>query len=278
MQRRAAAEAARDGEAAAASAGQLRNGSLAGFVQRGAVLPGDVGVNATGGGARAATEAAEARLQRVLTKQSFQHMTVLGQFNKGFIVGKLGLDLFILDQHACDEKYNFERLQAETTIHQQPLLAPRRMELTAVEEMTIVDHLPIFEKNGFRFLVDHGAAPTQRLRLSALPFSKGTQFNEDDVHELASLLMETPGRMVRLPKARAMFASRACRSSIMIGTDLKHEVMVREVRRLTGLHQPWNCPHGRPTLRHLAVLQPAAASLQSSPAADAADADDAVMR
>ncbi|CAN0536845.1 unnamed protein product [Scytosiphon promiscuus] len=49
-------------------------------------------------------------------------MRVVGQFNLGFAICLLGSDLFILDQHACDEKYNFEVLQKTTTIHQQPLV------------------------------------------------------------------------------------------------------------------------------------------------------------
>ncbi len=49
-------------------------------------------------------------------------MRVLGQFNLGFIIGALGTDLFILDQHACDEKVQFEGLQKSTTIHEQKLL------------------------------------------------------------------------------------------------------------------------------------------------------------
>jgi len=36
----------------------------------------------------------------------------LRQFNLGFIIARIGADVFILDQHASDEKYNFERLQA----------------------------------------------------------------------------------------------------------------------------------------------------------------------
>ena len=32
-------------------------------------------------------------------------MSVLGQFNLGFIIAQLDQDLYILDQHACDEKY-----------------------------------------------------------------------------------------------------------------------------------------------------------------------------
>lgn len=55
-------------------------------------------------------------------QEHFCKMRVVGQFNLGFMICLLGSDLFILDQHACDEKYNFEVLQKTTTIHQQPLV------------------------------------------------------------------------------------------------------------------------------------------------------------
>ena len=59
------------------------------------------------------------------------------------------------------------------------------------------------------------------------------------------MLLDNPTRaMIRLPKADAMFASRACRSSIMIGTHLQMEEMKTIVTNLATLEQPWNCPHG----------------------------------
>ncbi len=58
----------------------------------------------------------------------------------------------------------------------------------------------------------------------------------------------------RLPKVVAMYASRACRSAVMIGTALHTRDMDRIVARLEHVEQPWNCPHGRPTLRHLVDL------------------------
>jgi hypothetical protein len=63
----------------------------------------------------------------------------------------------------------------------------------------------------------------------------------------------TPGdkALARLPKTIAMFASRACRSSIMIGKSLNHREMERIVRRMADVNEPWNCPHGRPTMIHL---------------------------
>ena len=60
--------------------------------------------------------------------------------------------------------------------------------------------------------------------------------------------------MTRLPKIRSMFASRACRMSIMIGKALSRNQMVKVVRNLGKIEQPWSCPHGRPTMRHLVDL------------------------
>lgn len=60
--------------------------------------------------------------------------------------------------------------------------------------------------------------------------------------------------VVRPSRVRAMLASRACRSSIMIGKPLNRRTMENILEHLSGLQSPWNCPHGRPTMRHLAVL------------------------
>ncbi|CAM9544259.1 unnamed protein product [Ectocarpus sp. 6 AP-2014] len=200
------------------------------------------------------SQAAARAFSRVLHKEHFTQMRVVGQFNLGFMICLLGSDLFIMDQHACDEKYNFEVLQQTTTIHQQPLVRPLPLETSASEEMTIIDNIALFERNGFRFTIDDDQPTTKKLKITAIPFSKGTQFGVDDVHELASIVADNtnPGEMVRLPKARAMFASRACRSSFMIGKALDKGQMARVVAKMATIEQPWNCPHGRPTMRHLA--------------------------
>jgi DNA mismatch repair protein PMS2 len=140
----------------------------------------------------------------------------------------------------------------------------------------------------------------------AVPYSKGTTFGDEDIHELASILADNPftgqvpgptnsnsinkhsttsveasadtaaaaaavaaaaleeaereaaAAVPRLPKTVSMFATRACRSSVMIGTALDRTAMNRIVKRLQGIDQPWNCPHGRPTMRHLVDITPLA--------------------
>lgn len=117
-------------------------------------------------------------------------MRVIGQFNLGFIVTQLGPDLFIIDQHASDEKFQFETLQRTTVIHEQRLIRPLPVEITAAEEMVIMDNLDTFRTNGFHFDVQWDAPPTQRLRLTAVPFTKHTQFGPQGAlpQSLSSLL------------------------------------------------------------------------------------------
>lgn len=43
-------------------------------------------------------------------------------------------------------------------------------------------------------------------------------------------------------------------SQVMIGTALNTSEMKRLVVHMGELEHPWNCPHGRPTMRHLANL------------------------
>jgi len=215
---------------------------------------------------------AEEKLSLTISKSDFAKMRIVGQFNLGFILAtrtsspqssaETSSDLFIIDQHASDEKYNFERLSSTTILQSQPLVTPKTLDLTALEEELVLEHQSTLSANGFiTSFDDTGVSPVgQRVKLLALPLSQSTTFNLSDFEELLSLLSESSasssinGTVVRPSKVRKMFAMRACRSSIMIGKTLTSGQMGRLVRKLGELDKPWNCPHGRPTMRHLCGL------------------------
>jgi len=244
-------------------------------------------------------------------KEDFLHMSIIGQFNLGFILARCrNHNLWILDQHSCDEKYNFERLCKETVIHEQKLIAPLPLELSPSEESCVLENMDIFERNGFRLSYDSEKEHRHRLSLTAIPHSgsggdgkKAVQFGKEDVGALCAMLgaagtsssegytagfgagLPEGGRIagvnavrryaglsggssqggaksdgivgssiVRLPKAVAMFASRACRGSIMIGTALSHKEQMNILSKLDKTDIPWNCAHGRPTMSHIRSL------------------------
>ena len=119
-------------------------------------------------------------MRRVIEKDNFRQMRMIGQFNLRFILAQRHEDLsvgvgrrargvvpsllvahcpsyllaclrlrFIIDQHATDEKYGFETLQRTTVLNSQPLLNPLPLELSPAMEITIAEHIDIFKKNGF---------------------------------------------------------------------------------------------------------------------------------
>jgi DNA mismatch repair protein PMS2 len=237
-------------------------------------------------------------------KSCFSQMRVIGQFNLGFIIASLqtkrddepadaqdstecrpakrtGLQLFIIDQHASDEKFRFEGLNRESKIDRQPLVNPHFLQLNPAQEQLAESHLGIFKLNGFEIKKDDSRPPGRRLQLLTLPTCQGLMFGDKDVHELlytleqaesdrgeirvqdaskaSSGLLDLAGHrglwsstaVPRPPKVWKLMASRACRSAIMVGKALRVSEMEKVVANLGMLQQPWNCPHGRPTLRHL---------------------------
>uniref|UniRef100_A0A8C4VEU1 Mismatch repair endonuclease PMS2 n=1 Tax=Falco tinnunculus TaxID=100819 RepID=A0A8C4VEU1_FALTI len=197
---------------------------------------------------------AEDELRKEISKEMFSKMEIIGQFNLGFIIAKLNSDLFIIDQHATDEKYNFEMLQQHTVLQGQKLIVPQNLNLTAVNETVLIENLEIFRKNGFDFVINENAPVTQRIKLISLPTSKNWTFGPQDIDELIFMLSDCPGVMCRPSRVRQMFASRACRKSVMIGTALNVQEMRKLINHMGEIEHPWNCPHGRPTMRHIVSL------------------------
>ncbi|KAJ1914058.1 ATP-binding mismatch repair protein [Mycoemilia scoparia] len=258
-------------------------------------------------------QAAEQVLDRTIHKADFKDMQIIGQFNLGFIIASLhNQDLYIIDQHASDEKFNFEELQQKAVISSQPLINQVPLKLSVVDENVVLDHLDVLSSNGFIIIKtntptdnkndddddddgvsvplkgigekkDYDDIPgQQRLVLRSQPFIDNVVFTLDDLYELIGKLTDyyvkrppatnpsngekgncgrsggttttTATCVPRCDRARRIFASRACRKSIMIGDALNTAEMTRIVRNLGKLEHPWNCPHGRPTMRHLYQL------------------------
>uniref|UniRef100_A0A915JX10 Mismatch repair endonuclease PMS2 n=1 Tax=Romanomermis culicivorax TaxID=13658 RepID=A0A915JX10_ROMCU len=203
-------------------------------------------------------EAAENLLSKRVDKTSFKSMQVVGQFNAGFILAiqPATEDLFIIDQHASDEKFNFELQQMSETVIGQKLVIPQTLaDVSPCELNIIADNLHVFRRNGFEFLFNY-SNDSSEVKLSAIPSSGKDNANwKNDLNYLIKMQNDFPGTFCRPPSVRALFASKACRKSVMIGHILNRDQMKRIVSNMAEIDQPWNCPHGRPTMRHLLCLK-----------------------
>lgn len=207
----------------------------------------------------AAEDTTAKMLSAVMSKNDFTQMEVLGQFNLGFLICKFARHLFIIDQHAADEKFRYEHNWRNTKVRTQPLLAPLILNLSAADELFLMEKREVFERNAFVVTVDENAQAGSRVKVSGVPSAKGITFGTKDIREFISMLAELKDvardeDLPRFPKLHSLFASKACRSAVMIGTALALPGMKKLLDQLATLDGPWSCPHGRPTIRHLSLI------------------------
>ncbi|UTX44396.1 DNA mismatch repair protein Pms1 [Encephalitozoon hellem] len=173
------------------------------------------------------------------SKGDFSRLEVIGQFNNGFIISKLekngSVYLVAVDQHAADEIKNFESIRKTFRMKKQSVIVPVKLDLTPIEEMVVSDNLELFERNGF--VIKNGM-------LEAIPVYKNQVFG---IKEFREFLESVKNDEHEFKKIRDIVASKACRTSVMIGDALSIADMKRIVKGLASLDRPWKCPHGRPT-------------------------------
>ncbi|CAB4066287.1 PMS2 [Lepeophtheirus salmonis] len=160
-------------------------------------------------------------------------------------------------QNVEDEKYNFETLQNTCRLEPQNMVIPQVLELTYANENILSENIDIFNENGFEFDFNEEANVGSHYKLKRVPMYRNWNFGKSDVEELIFMLTDfdrSCAKKLRPSKVRAMFASRSCRSSVMIGTALSYRDMRRLIDHMSEMEHPWNCPHGRPTMRHLVNL------------------------
>lgn len=146
-------------------------------------------------------------------------------------------------------------MQNTTKLETQPLVVLESLPLTAIQEMTLIENINIFEINGFKFVIDESAEAGSKIKIHSKPYSKNWEFGKEDIEEMIFMLDDSPPNSVCRPsRIRTMLASRACRKSIMIGDPLTKKQMKKLLENMGELDHPWNCPHGRPTLRYLQNL------------------------
>lgn len=183
----------------------------------------------------------ESLIEKEITvnKLQFSEMELVGQFNLGFLITKLDNNLFIVDQHASDEKANYESLHHKFKVENQQLITPIKLNLNLIETNKLLQFRDVVERNGFII--------NEKFELTHLPIYKHHQFNTADLADLINQLPNT----TYLPKINSILAMKACRMSIMIGQYLNRLTMTKILNNLSELDKPWNCPHGRPTVRYL---------------------------
>jgi DNA mismatch repair protein MutL len=175
---------------------------------------------------------------------------VLGQVQDTFIVSASDKEVFFLDQHAAHERVVFERLETEVATGapaSQALLFPEPLPLAPAARALLERWREPLERLGFAFEGFGGDTIVLRAVPSVLEANEPKRLIEAAVDELAG----AKGGQPVLDRALAFVA---CRAAIKANTPLEREEMERLVAELAATGTPYFCPHGRPTVSRISLL------------------------
>lgn len=184
---------------------------------------------------------------------SFPNMIVLAQMHKCYILAQGDNGLYIIDQHAAQERYHYEEIQ-KALLHgvkdKQDLLVPIMIESTnrAVQQSDAINalleelgiHLEVFGENSFV--------------VRSLPIWVTDVEEEKFLQDMIDIYLKN--EEVNIEQLRRLaLASMACHSSIRFNRTLTMQEMEQVIEDLRKCEQPFHCPHGRPTLIELTLKE-----------------------
>ena len=181
---------------------------------------------------------------------SLPALRVLGQLQDTYVVAESEDGLVLIDQHAADERVNYERLrdrfEGDTTT--QSLADPVDVELTSGETAAFDAHRDALARLGF-----HADRVDDRtVRVSTVPAVVAEAAGPELIRDVIADLVageRTAGETVEAV-ADDLLSDLACYPSITGNTSLTDGSVVDLLSALDECENPWACPHGRPVLIH----------------------------
>lgn len=184
-----------------------------------------------------------------MEKAAFPSLDYIGQMHGTYLFAQNEEGLYIIDQHAAQERIKYEYYRVEIgqeEDHQQQLLIPLLLEYPADEMMLIKENQSAFEDVGLYM----EAFGDQTLILHSHP----SWFEPDQVEETVKEMIDffIDHEQINLAEFREATAiMMSCKRSIKANQYLNDQQAQQLLVDLAACENPYNCPHGRPVLVQL---------------------------
>lgn len=184
-----------------------------------------------------------------LETETLPPLRILGQIHDTYVVAESPDGLVLIDQHAADERVNYERLQDELGdgTGTQRLVEPVALSVTP-QEASQFEAIDALADWGFAASIEDG-----QLIVTGVPAVFDATLSPELLRDILGSALGTAGGETVDPAADALLADMACYPSITGNTSLKEGTVVDLLRALDACENPYACPHGRPTIIELGV-------------------------
>ena len=191
------------------------------------------------------------RSQRVSAQQQFQ---IIGVLSKLYVLMENADGLVLVDQHAAHERVLFEELRRrmeEQGVPTQKLLLPQTFDVPPRDADWIERNISVLQKMGIG--IESFGPGT--FKIDSLPgflnVSDPAQFMRKVIDDLKSAGNSTsPMRL-----GEEMIATTVCRHAVKANDPLRYPEIEKLIRDLLECDLPYCCPHGRPTMIQISLVE-----------------------
>lgn len=184
--------------------------------------------------------------EKILTKEAKQEYRIIGQVFDTYWIIEYRDKMLMIDQHAAHEKVKYEQILTKVEhneIYTQTLTPPVVISVTPKEAALIHSYEQYFKELGFE-IEDFGM---NAYAIRGVPIDLFGHDIKELFEEILTQMSESPVRGV--PQIiREKIASMACKAAVKGRHSMTYEEADKLIEQLLELDNPYNCPHGRPTI------------------------------
>ena len=183
---------------------------------------------------------------KLLSKEAAVHHVIIGQLFDTYWLVQFGEKLYIIDQHAAHEKVLYERLMKDLrnrTFQSQMLSPPIILNLSMQEEELFLKYSSCFTEMGFE--IEEFGEKAYAVR--AVPANLPGVARREILMELLDSLSDITGNG-NSESLMDKVASMSCKAAVKGNHQMSAMEAKALIDELLSLENPYNCPHGRPTI------------------------------
>jgi DNA mismatch repair protein MutL len=164
-----------------------------------------------------------------------------------YIIAQNEEGVYLIDQHAAQERVNYERyLKAlkEKEISTTSLLFPITIELSSSEFLIVKNNIDVLLNMGF----DIEEFGVNTFVFKGHPTWLKTGYEEESIHKIVDIMIHNNGAFDPIKFNEHIAITLACKMSIKANMRISMEAVEELLQELVLCDNPYNCPHGRPTI------------------------------
>ena len=164
-----------------------------------------------------------------------------------YIIAENESGVYIIDQHAAQERVNYERNMAalkSKEVHTTNLLFPITIELSGSEFLKVKAEEEHLKELGF----DIEEFGVNTFVIKAHPTWLREGYEEESIRRIIDLIAGGISKLDPVKFNESIAITLACKMSIKANMHISHEAQEELLKELCACDNPYNCPHGRPTI------------------------------